>query len=58
MISALKEKDRVNMAELGKAELSDSEILQMLQTMFKQRGESIKAYQHVLIWWRRRRLRW
>lgn len=44
VISALKERDRVRVAEQGEAELSDAEIMQMLQTMIKQRGESVKAY--------------
>lgn len=44
VISTLKEKDRVQTAEQGREELSDSEILLLLQGMIKQRGESISSY--------------
>lgn len=43
IISALKEKD-INARGEGKEALSESEILGLLQTMVKQRQESVKAY--------------
>ncbi len=45
VVSALKESDRVQTVERGKAELSDSEILLLLQGMIKQRNESVRTYQ-------------
>ena len=45
MVSALKESDRVQTVEQGKAELTDSEILLLLQGMIKQRNESVRTYQ-------------
>lgn len=44
MVSALKEGDRVQTVEQGKAELSDAEILLLLQGMIKQRNESVRTY--------------
>lgn len=43
-VSALKESDRVQTVEQGKEELSDSEILLLLQGMIKQRNESVRTY--------------
>ena len=43
-ISTLKESDRIQTVEKGKSELSDSEILLMLQGMIKQRVESVNSY--------------
>ena len=42
--NTLKERDRINTQEEGLAELTDSEIMLLIQGMIKQRQESIKAY--------------